>query len=418
MFHEYNEPSNTKILNISLLGSDRKFQVSIYGDTSLKELRQLCEQKHQISLRHFRVFTQDGVELFNEDLIYLKDNSKLYITRGEDFDANIIHQEYEILEQLGKGGFGKVLLGRHKESLNLVAIKYVNTRNRDANDIELVFREAYLMKSLNHKHIVKFYNCYPLSNMQVIVVMEYLEGGDLQKYTQAKGQLCEEEARMYFRQICDAMMYCHNRKLIHRDLKLENIMFANKNDTLIKIVDFGIAGMAVNSNMDKLNIGTIRYMAPETLQGNNSKIGPHIDVWAMGVILFHLIFGKYPFEGDSNFDIIQNITNNNYTFSKKNVSPYLIDLLSRIFFIDPQKRIKLYDILNHEWMKISFEQEYFETPQTVPRTQFRLPSIENPKQHNPPLKQKKLNRSFTPLKKSSPRRLNSFIIKGVLKRYQ
>lgn len=61
------------------------------------------------------------------------------------------------------------------------------------------------------------------------------------------------------------MMYCHNRKLIHRDLKLENLMFANKNDTLIKIVDFGIAGMAVNSNMDKLNIGTIRYMAPETL---------------------------------------------------------------------------------------------------------------------------------------------------------
>lgn len=65
------------------------------------------------------------------------------------------------------------------------------------------------------------------------------------------------------------MTYCHNRKLIHRDLKLENIMFANKNDTLIKIVDFGIAGVAVNSNMDKLNIGTIRYMAPETFIGGN-----------------------------------------------------------------------------------------------------------------------------------------------------
>ena len=58
-----------------------------------------------------------------------------------------------------------MLLGKHKETLNLVAIKYVNTRNRDANDIEMVFREAYLMKSLNHKNIVKFYNCYPLSNM-------------------------------------------------------------------------------------------------------------------------------------------------------------------------------------------------------------------------------------------------------------
>ena len=64
-----------------------------------------------------------------------------------------------------------------------MAIKYVNARNRDANDIDLVFREAYLLKSLSHKHIVKFYNCYPLSNMQVIVVMEYLEGGDLYKYT-------------------------------------------------------------------------------------------------------------------------------------------------------------------------------------------------------------------------------------------
>jgi serine/threonine protein kinase len=75
----------------------------------------------------------------------------------------------------------------------------------------------------------------------------------------------------------------------------------------------------------------------------------------MGVILFHLIYGKYPFEGDCNYEIFQNIITSNYYFPKKNVSPYLVDLLSRIFLVDPSKRIKLYDILNHEWMRISFE---------------------------------------------------------------
>jgi len=98
-------------------------------------------------------------------------------------------------------------------------------------------------------------------------------------------------------------MYCHHRKLIHRDLKLENIMFANKDDKILKIVDFGIAGVALNTNTDKLNIGTIRYMAPETFN-EYGKIGTNIDIWALGVILYVLVTGIMPFNGSTPAEIL------------------------------------------------------------------------------------------------------------------
>jgi MAP/microtubule affinity-regulating kinase len=96
--------------------------------------------------------------------------------------------------------------------------------------------------------------------------------------------------------------------LIHRDLKLENILLAKKNSNLIKIVDFGIAGIAINLNVEKINVGSLRYMAPETLTGHSRQIGPFIDVWAMGVILYTLVTGEMPFKGQTNKEILHSIT--------------------------------------------------------------------------------------------------------------
>lgn len=97
-----------------------------------------------------------------------------------------------------------------------------------------------MLKSLHHKNIVNILRCYTLPNMQVVFIMEYLEGGELLDYVTQKGRLSEFEAREFFQQIVDAIAYCHKEKLIHRDLKLENIMLLNKTSKTIKIVDFGI----------------------------------------------------------------------------------------------------------------------------------------------------------------------------------
>lgn len=99
----------------------------------------------------------------------------------------------------------------------------------------MVFREVEMLKSLHHKNIVKILNCYTFKNMEVIIVMEFLEGGELLDYVLEKGKLDEAEARLFFRQIVDAITYIHQEKLIHRDLKLENLLLASKNDKIIKV---------------------------------------------------------------------------------------------------------------------------------------------------------------------------------------
>lgn len=102
-------------------------------------------------------------------------------------------------------------------------------------DIDLVFREAETLKSLNHKNIVKIYNCFTLSNMQVVFVMEYLEGGELLKYLVERKTLGEQEARHFFVQLVDAISYVHKEFLIHRDLKLENLLLADRESKTIKV---------------------------------------------------------------------------------------------------------------------------------------------------------------------------------------
>lgn len=105
----------------------------------------------------------------------------------------------------------------------------------NAQDIDMVFREVEMLKSLHHKNIVKILNCYTFKNMEVIIVMEFLEGGELLDYVLEKGRLDEAEARHFFKQILDAITYIHQEKLIHRDLKLENLLLASKHDKLIKV---------------------------------------------------------------------------------------------------------------------------------------------------------------------------------------
>lgn len=102
-------------------------------------------------------------------------------------------------------------------------------------DIDLVFREAETLKSLSHKNIVKIFNCFTLKNMEVVFVMEYLEGGELLKYLLDQKRLSEEEARHFFKQIMEAITYVHKESLIHRDLKLENLLLADSENKTIKV---------------------------------------------------------------------------------------------------------------------------------------------------------------------------------------
>ena len=119
-----------------------------------------------------RIFGVDAVELFDEDLLFLKDGNRLYLSRGEDFDSNRNFGEYEIIRVLGEGGFGSVSLAKSRITHEQVAIKVMKpSKAASSSCIDMIFREAEHLKSLSHPNIVKILNCYALKNMRFVVVM-------------------------------------------------------------------------------------------------------------------------------------------------------------------------------------------------------------------------------------------------------
>lgn len=135
--------------------------------------------------------------------------------------------------------------------------------------------------------------------------MEYARGGELKRYVQSKNGLKEVEAMQIMTQIFNAIYYWHQQGIVHRDLKLENILFSDPERLIIKVVDFGLSGFCRLG--EATDSGTLKYMAPEVLSGMNTTASKSIDVWSLGIILYALLFNGLPFLGDTKQDIIKGI---------------------------------------------------------------------------------------------------------------
>lgn len=131
-----------------------------------------------------------------------------------------------------------------------------------ADLVQSIFKEAAILKKLEHSNIIRLFHAF-IQKTQLVLIMEYSEGGQLLDYVRRKGRLPEAEVQQLMLQIFRAVNYCHRMGVIHRDLKLENILFWDKAHTRIKVVDFGIAGVCRTHERDKSDAGTIKYMSPE-----------------------------------------------------------------------------------------------------------------------------------------------------------
>lgn len=306
-----------------------------------------------------RIFDKEGIEIFEDDLMMLNSGDVIYIAvRGEDFDYSSVLNDYDRKDVLGEGGFGKVYYAVHRETEEKVAIKFMDISHylTHADQIEEIYREADALQKLHHNHIITLRKAF-VQRKEVILIMEFAGGGELKDRLEEMKDFDEIYARTIFQQICSAMSYCHNRGLIHRDLKLENVLFKEKDSMVIKIVDFGIAGVCKPQEKDKTDSGTLSYMPPEVLSGKKLEAGPGIDIWALGVMLYAMVFGKMPFEGYTDDEIIESIVKKKPSF--KNDKPFsreLKDLLIKILNKDPDKRISLFDIQSHSWMEMSEEE--------------------------------------------------------------
>lgn len=172
-----------------------------------------------------------------------------------------------------------------------------------------------------------------------------MQGGELLKVVEKEGRLDEKTAQVFFKQIVKGMRYCHLNNLIHRDLKLENVLLVNSEENKIKIIDFGIAGAISFFKQEDLDTGSLAYMAPECFTNDKTyKIDGRIDVWATGVILYCMLHGCLPFKGGNNYEIIESIKSGKYKVDpivEKSVTDACLHVLKLCLDVNPKSRITM-----------------------------------------------------------------------------
>ncbi|CAD8119601.1 unnamed protein product [Paramecium sonneborni] len=326
-------------------------QLQLYQNTKLSDIMKLIQIAWQKNVTFIRLFKQDGTEIEECDLINIKKGTTLYVElSNEDIKLNIIQQQYDIIKKIGEGGQGVVLLGQHKITKELVALKKINYQALLGKEIDGISKESIILKALDHKNIVKLHQSFEMQNQkEIILIMEYLNGGSL--INLANSKLTEGDAKLYSKQIVDAIAYCHEKNIVHCDLKLENIMLTSPNSKQIKIIDFGVSNYAGKLKQIDSVIGTLSYLAPEVLSSTYKYIQTSQDVWAVGCIIYGLVFGRLPFDGVNPSETYRNIIQCNYSYPKKNITKDLINLFSQIFINNPKERFNIFDIQNHSWFK-------------------------------------------------------------------
>jgi len=203
--------------------------------------------------------------------------------------------KYRLLKTIGKGNFAKVKLAKHIPTGKEVAIKIIDKTQLNQGSLQKLFREVRIMKILDHPNIVKLFQVIE-TEKTLYLVMEYASGGEVFDYLVLHGRMKEKEARAKFRQIVSAVQYCHQKRIIHRDLKAENLLLDSEMN--IKIADFGFSNEFTPGNKLDTFCGSPPYAAPELFQGKKYD-GPEVDVWSLGVILYTLVSGSLPFDGST-----------------------------------------------------------------------------------------------------------------------
>ena len=265
-------------------------------------------------------------------------------------------RKYKVLAVLGNGSYGKVYKAKNIVTDNLVAIKSIKKKKENNGGRIDIENEINVLKKLSHPNIVKIYEFYDIKEKYYLIT-EFCKYGELYQYL--KFNFSEKQLCVLFYQVFSGLIYLHDNNVIHRDLKLENIMIDSiEKDNIscepyfyIKIIDFGSAKIFSKQKSEKEIIGSSYYMAPEVLKQNYNE---KCDTWSVGVVLYMLLTKKAPFNGKNNEVIIEKIEEGNYDRKSKKLMEYsqeVRDLLNNLLEIDVNKRFSAKQALNHSWFK-------------------------------------------------------------------
>ena len=342
---------------------------------NLLDIKNISKNNNNSSLNNISEISKVST-VMRDSKYYMNKSSELIKYIQTFYSKNKSYPETKINfylygRRIGQGAFGKVNLGLNVLTGRVVAIKSFKTTpiKKFQHKMKKIQYETELMKRFNHKNITKILEVFN-DEEYMLIIMEYINGGNLFSFVKKRRKLSEKMAKFLFRQIILGIQHIHSKNVVHRDIKLENILIDFDNN--VKICDFGIG--KVLENEDELlydKCGTPMYMAPEIILANddNGYKGFPVDIWSSGITLYIMLSGSLPFNiknknnnkedmalnsiKDKNNIFLQNQIINVKPKEIENISIEAKNLLKGLLNKNPSKRLTCSQILNHPWLKHS-----------------------------------------------------------------
>ena len=259
---------------------------------------------------------------------------------------------YTIEKELGSGKFGLVKLGTNKLVGNKIAIKILDKKEMEVDDLELVRTEIEILRICQHPNIIHLYDVFENESFYYLI-MEYCSGGDLFSYLEQRNyMLKEKDACLIIYKLCKAIYYIHSYGIVHRDIKPENIlMTSNEDNADIRLLDFGLGKILGPGEFCHEPFGTLSYVAPEVLC--ERPYNKAVDLWSVGVTTYLLLCGFLPFDDpDDDTEVARKTINEPVRFKGiiwKGISKYAINFIQRLLDKNPETRMNITETLEHSW---------------------------------------------------------------------
>ena len=288
--------------------------------------------------------TRDS-SFFKEKLCQLSLYIRNYYKENQKYPRSDINF-YLYGREIGCGAFGKVNIALHIGSGRLVALKiFAKSKLKNERKVRKVRNEINILSKLRHPFINQILDTFE-TEKHVFIVMEYI-CADLLSFIRKREKLSESISKIIFKQIIEGLKYINKNKIVHRDIKLDNILI-DLNNT-VKICDFGVSKRISDNELMIDHCGTPGYISPEIYK-NKGYEGFQCDIWSAGVTLYYMLSGTQPFRAYSIKEMENKVIKGEYE-EIKDISEEANDLIKKMLVVDPEKRIKINEILNHPWLK-------------------------------------------------------------------
>ncbi|CCD74403.1 non-specific serine/threonine protein kinase [Caenorhabditis elegans] len=342
-----------------------KIQFSIDRDTETRRIYLHDHSRNGTLVNHEMIGKGLSRELMNGDLISIAIPALIifvYERADDNHHPEELTNKYHVTSHLlGKGGFGKVLLGYKKSDRSVVAIKQLNTQfstrcSRAIAKTRDIQNEVEVMKKLSHPNIVAIYDCITVAKYSYMVI-EYVGGGEFfsklvdSKYNQMG--LGESLGKYFAFQLIDAVLYLHSVGICHRDIKPENILCSNKAERcILKLTDFGMAKNSVNRM--KTHCGTPSYCAPEIVANQGVEYTPKVDIWSLGCVLFITFSGYPPFSEEyTDLKMDEQVLTGRLFFHEQwhRITDETQNMIQWMLTVEPLIRPSAVELMSTQWMK-------------------------------------------------------------------